>query len=270
MSYRRYLWGFEDVNDTRRALLEPLLPILVYRTGEVSNTELLQLIYTPAHPLQYKQIKLNAMPNMETALSILDPERYSNILDLDIFESLQAYVRRIGELLRFERFLCDSLSLEDRCICVLLESYPVRVTQTGDINVLNLENLLIPVSMKKKIVTFCKFFVRRFPISSYCWFCGKVNPFKAFPENVGLLPEQYSNIESSENILSCIYVHRLNWNMKFQMSNETMGFHNNDNCFCDCDCKCNTCNMNLSCPVKGNFTLNYKKIPDIVLDDNRQ
>ena len=119
-------------------------------------------------------------------------------------------------------------------------------------------------------MTFCKFFVRRFPISYYCWFCGKVNLFKAFPENVGLLPEQYSNIESSENILSCIYVHRLNRNMKFQMSNETMGFHNNDNCFCDCDCKCNTCNMDLSCPVKGNFTLNYHEIPNIVLDDNRQ
>lgn len=96
---------------------------------------------------------------METALLILDPERYSNILDLDIFESLQAYVRRIGELLRFERFLCDSLSLEDICICVLLESYPVRVTHTGDINVLNLENLLIPVSVKKNcdfLQIFCK------------------------------------------------------------------------------------------------------------------
>ena len=191
MSYRRYLWTIQDWDESRRMLFENMLPIRVYCTGEGTRDLLLQELYTPAHPDQIEQVKQPPIPSVRLALSILQPIRYT----VDIFESLQAYDSRVKKYLNLERFLRDPISLEERTICSLLEKHTVKVTGSGAIDLHHLGTYMdrykIPKTVRENVVTFCKFLIRRFPVSGYCWFCGRINPFSVLPENVGLLPRQY-------------------------------------------------------------------------------
>ena len=115
--------------------------------------------------------------------------------------------------------------------------------------------------MKHRILKFCELLIRRFPISAYCWFCGRINPFTAFPENIGLLPPQYMTGTSCGKIVSCIYLHRLNWKMKFNERNTLMPFHPHISCHCNDSCQCDLCEDEPgACPVKGSFKLWYYEL----------
>ena len=75
MSYRRYLWKFENTSDPRQTLLGSHLPLVVFWSGiNVVKEELLQEIYTITHPSQTDQIKHNIINSKKTSLSILNPK----------------------------------------------------------------------------------------------------------------------------------------------------------------------------------------------------
>ena len=100
MSYRRYLWKFENTSDPRQPVLGSHLPLLVFQSGiNVVREELLQEIYTPAHPSQTDQIKQNTINSTKTSLSILNPKNLDHPNRMYLYESFE--VLRHGSFIAF-------------------------------------------------------------------------------------------------------------------------------------------------------------------------
>ena len=134
MSYRRYLWKIENTSDPRHSGLGQRLPLAVFQSGvNVSREEILQEVYTPAHPSQTDQIKQNIINSKKTVLSILNPKNLNHPTRLHLYESFKAYEKRIRRFLYFEAFMRDPLSLEEKVMCQLLQKYKVKVDENGDI-----------------------------------------------------------------------------------------------------------------------------------------
>ena len=84
-----------------------------------------------------------------TSLKVLNPKKLS-LLNISneytpqnrtvFFESYVEYRKRVLTRLELERYVKDSLSLEDRVICTLITHHQVFITSTGQI-VLNEEPL---------------------------------------------------------------------------------------------------------------------------------
>ena len=157
----------------------------------------------------------------------------------------------------------DSLSLEDRVICTLIARHQEFITSTGQIVLsevsLYVQNQGIPSLIIKRIVSFCESLIRRYPATSYCWKCGKVDLFTRLPENTGVLPARYE--ERNQGVLEDIYEHRMKWSVNFEYylchSIEKKGilpFHKGKSCLClgynnSRDCK--------HCHVSG-LIINYR------------
>ena len=179
------------------------------------------------------------------------------------FESYGEYRKRVLTRLEIERYVKDSLSLEDRVICTLITQHQVFITSTGKI-VLNevslyLQKRGIPSLIIKRIVSFCESLITRYPATSYCWKCGKVDPFTGLPKNTRVLLARYE--ERNQGVLEDIYEHRMKWSVNFEyylcLSIEKKGilpFHKGKSCLCleynnSRDCK--------HCPVSG-LIINYR------------
>jgi len=185
-----------------------------------------------------------------SSLEVLNPKRASS-LNINneytpqnrtiFFESYGEYRKRVLTRLEIEKYVKDSLSLEDRVICTLITHHQVFITSTGKI-------VLKEVSLYP-----------RYPVTSYCWKCGKVDPFTRLPENTGVLPARYE--ERNQGVLENIYEHRMKWSVTFEYylchSIEKKGilpFHKGKSCLCleynnSRDCK--------HCPVSG-LIINYR------------
>ena len=136
-----------------------------------------------------------------SSLQVLNPRRVSSLnINNDYtsqnrtisFESYGEYRKRVLTRLEIERYVKDSLSLEDRVICTLITQHQVFITSTGKI-VLNevslyLQKRGIPSLIIKRIVSFCESLIRRYPATSYCWKCGKVDPFTRLPKILDYSP----------------------------------------------------------------------------------
>ena len=267
MSYRRYLWKIENISDPRQSALGPRLPLAVFQSGvNVLREEILQEVYTPAHPSQTDQIKQNIINSKKTALLLLNPKNLNHPERLYLYESYFAYVKRVRRFLYFEAFMRDPLSLEERVICQLLQKYKVKVDENGDIILGELGNYLdsymIPQLIKNNITTFCEFLLKRYPISSYCWFCGRINPFSRLPETVGLLPSQYKRLYDDNRRLRCIYLHRLNWIIKFGRRGIMMPFHTLPDSQCEDIGNCESCENETRCPIEADFELAYQTVTE--------
>ena len=149
-------------------------------------------------------------------------------------------------------------------MCKLLILFTARVLENGSIDLHHLGEYLdkcgVPPLLKRRMCTFYRYFIRRSPICSYCWFCGRLNPFQAMPETIGLLPVHFLTTSSEAKILSCIYIHRMNWKVKYTSTGSIMPFHIVNECHCDGECRCDGCENDISCPIRADFGLDYRLI----------